>query len=44
MGHLIPAGTGFHTNRGIDLEETVDVVPAPAAKETEEPAEEPFSA
>ncbi len=42
MGHLIPAGTGFHTNRGIELEETVEFVPTPVA---DEPAlEEPFSA
>ena len=24
MGHLIPAGTGFHSTRAIGLEETVE--------------------
>ncbi|MDG2126253.1 MAG: DNA-directed RNA polymerase subunit beta', partial [Verrucomicrobiales bacterium] len=34
MGHLIPAGTGFHTNRKIELEETVEFEP-PAEGEME---------
>ena len=34
MGHLIPAGTGFHSHRSVDIEFTVEE-PEPIVKEVE---------
>ena len=38
MGHLIPAGTGFHQHRDVDIEFTVEE-PEPQQAEPEEGAE-----
>ncbi|MDD5553978.1 MAG: hypothetical protein PHE18_08945, partial [Candidatus Omnitrophica bacterium] len=34
VGHLIPAGTGFHTHRDIEITRTPDEAKGPAALET----------
>jgi DNA-directed RNA polymerase subunit beta' len=42
MGHIIPAGTGFHHHRKVNLKPLVEIQEEPPASENPEaPAEEP---
>ena len=41
MGHIIPAGTGFHTHRKVTLKPLVEIEDEPAPAEAGELAEEP---
>jgi hypothetical protein len=38
MGHLIPAGTGFETNRKIGISHIPDALEAPSKEETKKVA------
>jgi hypothetical protein len=38
MGHLIPAGTGFHTHRNIAITQSVDGLEATSKEESQKVA------
>ena len=43
MGHIIPAGTGFHNHRKVQLKPLVEIEDAPLPPEPEGVLEEPIA-